>query len=91
LEQHAEIWHLSFEAGTGIGALTHFPLEQESLVHALLSSQFIGVWTHPVLISQVSMVQGSLSSQFLAELTHPFLESQVSTVHLLVSKQATRL
>jgi hypothetical protein len=61
---------------------------QLSFVHALLSSQLIGVCVHPD-APQASAVQALPSSQFVPVWTQPVTGLQVSTVHGFESAQSS--
>jgi len=74
-----------------MGVYTQFPFDglHVSVVQALLSLQFLGVYLHPLAGSQVSVVQALLSLQFLAMPTHTPLEQASRMVQRLPSSQGS--
>jgi hypothetical protein len=77
------VWQFLCSQTTGVK--THCPLEQESVVHALLSSQTFEVYTHPFMVSQDPIEHLFPLSQVIGMCWIPLHTVQVSLVHALWS------
>jgi hypothetical protein len=71
------------------GVKIHCPDTQASDVQKLLSLHTIGVYWHPLVLSQLSTVHGLLSLQVIGVYSHPSDISQESVVHAELSLQVT--
>jgi len=93
LIEHLSIVDASLSSQSLSFGMCKHPLfsSQLSTVHAIWSSQFLGVDLHPTLLSQLPIKQLLDAQEIAVETQDPVLASQKFLVHALLSEQSLRV